>query len=209
MKSTPTLSLLSEAGTTSVEFRHTRLATKLLRKNARLHSNLVTLNITNLFTACMTNQGFWRNKPVPSILKAFETISWWQGELGTTSNDACFEYPRRVAFYPIQELASFLTKNGTNNNTEFLQTVNTHYPNSTPTIVYTDASVDPITGYAGIGVYCPPHISFSGSLKTHTTICSAELLAILKALQLAEHIAGEILIATESQSATASLQRLS
>lgn len=82
-------------------------------------------------------------------------------------------------------------------------------------VIFTDGSLDPDTGKAGMGIYFPHHQNHVVELPNHITIFTAELFAIKTAINKIGMLArdtdqrGKFLIATDSLSSLQAIQGLS
>ncbi|KAK9876352.1 hypothetical protein WA026_012661 [Henosepilachna vigintioctopunctata] len=175
MKTTPTDIILAESGELPLSIRRKWLAKKfLLKVFHNNHNSIETLRILN------DHQGFWGNRIRPPILEVLEGILNITNLLDITDIPRCFSVDQSIHYKQIQYVDSYLKKD-MDNNIQFREFLSSNFSGSTA--IYTDAS-DPHDGSnLGIGVFCPHmNVKLSGSLPSYFSICSAEMAAIMIAL---------------------------
>ena len=201
MRSTPTNVLLSEAGEMSLELRRNYLAAKFLLKASAILNNPVVNFINSMYINYNHNIAFWSRFTTPPLVEA---VDWLRPFINHIDISPTLPY---FQLEPVYDETPFirmkLEKNQDNSNKFFLE-ARTLFPHQE--YLYTDASKeDNLT--VGVGVHGSGNTNLSMRISRFMSICSAEVYAIGKAVEIIElSNITEAVIFTDSLSA---LERLS
>ncbi|XP_044766286.1 uncharacterized protein LOC123322405 [Coccinella septempunctata] len=174
MRSTPINILLALAGELPLKYRRIWLGAKFISKLLRFKDDCVLDSIKSLQR--------WSNLPLLSSLPLLDSLNIIDdpGSIYSDSSLPCHQGTISVHTQKIPLHSLGLKKDNPDNSSLFLKKCDEVFPNTVK--IYTDASK---SGYrVGIGVYYPSLISLSQSLPGFFSICTAELIAIQRAISL-------------------------
>lgn len=181
MKSTPVNIILSEAAELPLDIRRNWLALKFLIKAFSIQNNKVVEAITTNYIHYNYNFEFWTKLAIPPLIEAFDLLRPLINHIEVKENIPYFDKKpifKKVNFYKLN-----LNKN-MNNSQLFTNEAKDKFPTST--FLFTDGSKDE-NQRVGIGVFGPENIQFSAGLPPQCSICTAEVYAIKKALEIIEN----------------------
>lgn len=196
MRSTPINIVLSEAGELPLDIRRNWLAIRFLIKAFSIQDNPAVEYLTANYVNYNYNINFWSKYSIPPLLEAFDLLQPLINQIDVRETIPYFETP--PIFQEINFSQLNLQKN-TDNSRRFLIESQTKFPNKI--FIFTDASKGE-NKTVGIGVYGPQNIRVSLRLPNNCTICTAEVYAIGKALEIIDllHLT-DVVIFSDSLSA--------
>lgn len=205
MQSTPILVLLAETGETPISYRQKWLASKFVLKIKSIINHPVMEKLINLYPYCKNKINYWQKRELPILIETLEGMISIENHLYTNSNFPCFIHELDAQ---IDRLSIFNINGQKKDTTPEIFMANIYSKFEDYIQIYTDGSMDPISNSAGIGIFVPQkNISFASRLPNNTQICTAEIVAINKALLMAlEHDWKKVIILSDSKSA---LQKIS
>ena len=207
MRSTPTNVLLSEAGEVPISIRRHMICAKFSLKHLMLENSLVKKNLLNFYSLYNEEPTYWRNVEAPCILEGLDLAMQYSEDLKTGLKITCYENNYECQFFRIDFRDSRIEKNNIHSQQILDDFINQNFRGFTK--VYTDASVNPENGSAGIGIFSPDtNVESHNKLKDFTNICTAEIIAIKTAILIFQNITNKILIISDSKSGILKLKRL-
>lgn len=199
MKSTPIYALISESGETTLDNRRKWLAGKYILKTlADDHSPLIPILHKLLVQRSNPSNKYWKCKEPSYLMEAIRNTNTFMDRLYTFNVHPKFEIELYNQLTPIR---THIEKKNFINSAEFMNHYRERYKDYK--FFYTDGSVDPINMTAGFGVHCQ-EINFNYASRLHNgfQICSAEMIAIHKAIEIVlNKELRKAIIFTDSQSA--------
>lgn len=181
MKSTPINCLLAESGEISLEYRRQLLAIKFYLKIRSDNNNPLNAILDSLSDMYQARIGYWRVRDPPYLIEAKIVADHVITNLYRTDVNPCFQIEVSDQVDRIRTVFSAASKNGIYSNQCFLNEFADKCMSYT--WVFTDGSLNPIDQSVGCAVHIPDiKYNFSTRLLDHTQICSAEILAINKAI---------------------------
>lgn len=179
MKSTPTWALLAEAKEQSMDHRRKNLSVKFLLKIYSHNDHPLTTLLKNIRKSLAKNANFWRNKETPYLVTALGYLDKYSNKIYKNDRAPCYEMQLQHQIKMIKVIDLNLEKSQVSNKNLFYEI--TENIRSNHTFIYTDASKG--KNNAGYGVYCNnPPINYAERLPEEVTICTAEIVAINKAI---------------------------
>ncbi|XP_072398103.1 uncharacterized protein [Diabrotica undecimpunctata] len=202
MRSSPVHIILSECGKTALDFRRIWLASKFILKVVS-YDNPIYSSIEQFYIVFLNYLSFWRRKYFPPILAAFQNTLHEIHEVAHNPLFPCHFFPLDSQISPTVYEPLNLGKEG--NQTKFVSWYLDNW--SEYKLIFTDGSKDE-QGNVGIGIYLNKSTELTARLPSANSICSAELFAIKKALELIQHNDFEkSLICSDSKSALEKMTR--
>ncbi|KAK9886682.1 hypothetical protein WA026_017602 [Henosepilachna vigintioctopunctata] len=175
MKSTPVNILLTESGELPLKHRRSFLALKFISKSVCFNNNPIINKIRSL--------SYWKqlifNNNSPAIIDCWEKFDILD-KIKRDNHLPCFTFSLPIIYSTISYNDSKLEKTCPNNSIPFNSIISKKYPNYH--LIFTDASK--INQSTGIGIYSYLEISHSERIPNYFSICSAELIAIQRAIEL-------------------------
>lgn len=180
MRSTPTTVLLAETGEYPITLRWKWLASKYLLKIKANGLHPVYVKLINLKPYCDLRQDYWKNRDNPILVTLLEETETLSDTIHTYPVYPCYEIDLNYQLSHIK-IHNINECKQDSNTQEIQNKINSKFENYIH--IYTDGSFEASTGKSGIGVYSPnKKFSFASRLPNHTQICTAEIIAINKAL---------------------------
>ncbi|XP_018570191.2 uncharacterized protein LOC108910148 [Anoplophora glabripennis] len=206
MRSTPTNVLLAECAEMALEYRRKWLASKFVLKIIAEQEHPISELLLELDSYCQSKRGYWTRREVPYIIEALEEVDQHANNIHAEKILPCFEIEHVHQITPIEVANINNDRAQINSNKEFLSIFGPKFEQHT--WIFTDGSLDKNQGNVGLGVFIPSiNHKFSARLPQLTQICTAEVIAINKAITIClERNLDKSVIFSDSKSA---LQKIS
>ena len=193
MRSTPTNVLLSETGEWPIEIRRFWICTKFTLKHLALNNSLIAKKLLNFYQLYNEEPRYWRNVKCPPILEGIDLALQYVDRIYQPNNLFCFSVEYKCQLIKINCWDSKIMKGDRFSHQICTDIIKNKFRNYM--VVYTDASVDLGSGRCGIGFYCPDlQAEEYFKLTDGTNICTAEIIAIRKAVQFCKNFTKNLLI---------------
>lgn len=139
-----------------------------------VYAKLITLK-----SYCNLRQDYRKHREIPLLVALIKGTNEYSGQLHTSEIHACYEI--KLEYQLSQHKMYNINENKQVPNTQIIvNKISNKFENYTH--VYTNGSFDSTTGKSDIGVHPGKNYSFSNRQPNFTQICTAEIIAINKAV---------------------------
>uniref|UniRef100_A0A6M2DNA1 Putative rna-directed dna polymerase from mobile element jockey-like isoform x2 n=1 Tax=Xenopsylla cheopis TaxID=163159 RepID=A0A6M2DNA1_XENCH len=178
IRSTPTNSLLAEAGEAPIKVRNQVLADRYLIKKLSNNGEFLIDQLQTLARQHISNL-YWRTKAIPTLVNSFYLFKKFEEEVVTGTFTPYYKYPWRYIFpkeyVHVKEMSSINMLDKENKNKEFQNRIREEWQDFCQ--VYTDGSKQ--RDGVGSSYYIPSHELYKKTtLNKYGTIFTAELMAV-------------------------------